>query len=85
MPDQYTLTNDELKAVVSEAVKETLTTMGVDTTNPIEMQKDFSHLREWRLSVDMMKNKAMVGSLLTVLAGGIAALWIGIKVLLTQP
>ena len=73
------LTREELRQVVKESVHETLTTIGVDPSNPIEMQKDFQHLREWRESMKTIKNRSMLTIVGVVTTGIIAALWIGFK------
>lgn len=48
MADQIVLTRDELKAIVRESVHETLVSLGIDSSDPIEVQKDFAHLRAAR-------------------------------------
>lgn len=84
--DQYVhLTREELKDVIKEAVDEAFTKMGVDTTNPIEMQADFKHLREWRLSMVAMRTKGMLGIMAIVLSGAAAALWVGFKAAVQGP
>ncbi len=37
------------RVVIQQVVKETLTALGVDPSNPIAVQKDFASLRELRL------------------------------------
>lgn len=78
------LTRQELKDVIREAVDEAFTKMGIDTTNPIEMQADFKHLREWRLSMVAMRTKGMLAIMTIVVSGAAAALWVGFKATLTQ-
>lgn len=49
--DQHTcigITEEQLRTVMRETVHETLLCLGIDTQNPLEMQKDFQSLREWR-------------------------------------
>ena len=40
------LTQEDLKKLIAEAVRETLMQMGADPSDPIEMQRDFQHLRQ---------------------------------------
>lgn len=75
------MTRDELKDLMSEAVRDAFTKMGIDADEPLEMQKDFQHLREWRESVAAMRTKGMLTILATFMAGGAAALWLGFKAL----
>ncbi len=74
-----TLARDEISRIVEEAVEKTLERLGIDTEDPIAMQRDFSHVRAWRESTEAIKRnsfKAVVTILITGIAG---ALWLGIK------
>lgn len=82
--ESIVFTVQELKALVSATVVETLVKLGVDAENPIEMQRDFSHLREWRQTTESLKRRGALAVLSMLLAGGAAALWLGIKALVTQ-
>jgi hypothetical protein len=73
------MTDDEGKKLVREAVIQTLTELGIDVKNPLEMQRDFSHLRAWRESTEEVKRKGfltLVGILVTGVAG---AVWVAMK------
>lgn len=62
----------ELKDIISDTVNETLIKLGVDIKNPVELQKDFAHLRAWRESSEELKQKgllALVGIIVTGFAG----------------
>lgn len=73
------LTRDELKGLMAEAVQDAFTKLGVDTSKPFETQKDFAHLRKWRVAVDSATNKGFL-AVLTILIGGLmGALWLGIQ------
>lgn len=43
--------------MVPEAVRQTLLQMGIDTSDPLAMQRDFQHLRQWRESGEDMRRK----------------------------
>ena len=49
------------------------TSLGTDSGNPLEMQKDFQHLREWRTAGTELKRKGMV-ALLGIFFSGLAGL-----------
>lgn len=73
------LTSSEIEHIASAsakaAVRETLLTMGVDTSDPKamqEMQRDFAHVRIWRQSVDTVRKQTLIAAV-TVIVSGIAA------------
>jgi len=69
----------ELRDIVRQTVKDTLTTLGVDLKNPIQMQKDFQHLRDWREASDSIKTKGMLTFVGILVTGIIGAFVLGIK------
>ncbi|RTM07393.1 MAG: hypothetical protein EKK31_11560 [Hyphomicrobiales bacterium] len=73
------MTEHELKKVVSEAVAETLLQLGIDASDPVEMQKDMAHLRAWRESVATVKNQGLVTAIGILVAGALGLLWLAIK------
>lgn len=77
--DKVTMTQQELKELVSEAVTETLTKLGVDVTNPVEMQRDFQHLREWRNTTSTLKRHGLITLIGIFVAGAVAAMWLGFQ------
>jgi len=75
-----TLTRAQLKEIIHDSVGEAMTRLGVDAQNPLEMQRDFQHLRDWRLSVQAVKKKGVM-ALIGILVSGICAfIWLGFKV-----
>lgn len=68
-----------IAVLVSTAVRETLIQLGVSTAEPIELQKDFAHLRKWRMAVDGASAKAAGAALTVIVTGTIGALWLGFK------
>lgn len=79
------MTRDELKALMSEAVRDAFTKMGIDADEPLEMQKDFQHLREWRVAVAAARTKTMLSVLAILITGTMGAVWLGFKALLQAP
>lgn len=59
--------------VIAEAVRQTLIQLGVDAENPLEMQRDFQHLRQWRKAEAELKSKGLI-ALVGILVSGFAAL-----------
>jgi hypothetical protein len=78
------MTEQEIKKIVSDTVRETLIELGIAHDDPIEMQKDFQHLREWRLATAMIRRKSILTLLGLVIAGAAAALWVGFKSMINQ-
>jgi hypothetical protein len=77
-PREIRLTELELKDIVKATVHETLIKLGVDACNPIDMQRDFQHLRDWRMSVAAVRRKSLM-TLVGVAVAGIAALiWMSV-------
>jgi hypothetical protein len=77
------MTKDELRELIRETVKEsveeTFLRLGVATNDPIEVQKDFQHLRDWRLTSQSIKMKVLASAFGLLVTGGLAALWVGLK------
>lgn len=78
MTGEY-LKKDEVEAVVHMAVRETLLSMGVDTSDPIEMQRDFQSLRDWRRTSEAIRSKGTLTLIGIVTAGVLGAVWVGLK------
>lgn len=76
------LTPEEAKTLIREAVRETFLMLGVKVDDPIEVQKDFQHLREWRNTTESIKTKGMLTLVGIVVSGLVAAAWMGFKALL---
>ena len=77
--ETITMTKDELRSLIKETVAETLTTFGMQADNPIEMQKDFQHLRDVRQSVEAVKRKGILVAVGIICSAFIAAGWVGLK------
>lgn len=77
--DHIHCTPDELRDIISATVKQTLLTLGIDMSDPIKLQKDFQHLREWRESTETLKKNGMIAMITIVIAGAATAFWMGVK------
>jgi hypothetical protein len=76
---KITLTKGELKEIVSESVYETFTLLGLDHENPLEMQRDFQYLREWRTASEKIKTQGLMVIIAVIITGLCGALWLGLK------
>ena len=79
MIDHVVLSRRELSQIVEETVKQTLTQMGVDTSNPIEMQQDFQYLRQWRGAVQDLSRKGILSIVLIAISGAISLFVLGAR------
>ena len=73
------MSQSELNDVVAEAVKQTLMQLGVDTSDPFAMQRDFQHLRQWRESGEDLKRKGTVVLLGIFFSGLVSLILLGLK------
>jgi len=73
------MSHSELNSVVAEAVKQTLMQLGVDTSDPLAMQRDFQHLRQWRESGEDLKRKGTVALLGIFLSGFCTLVLLGLR------
>ncbi len=78
------ISEKQMKNLVSETVRETLIELGIAHDAPLEMQKDFQVLREWRLASEAIRRKGVLTVFGIVIAGITAAFWVGIKQMLSQ-
>ncbi len=77
--EKVAMSRVELNSVVAEAVKQTLIQLGVDTSDPLAMQRDFQHLRQWRESGEDLKRKGTLALLGIFLSGLVTLLLLGLK------
>ncbi len=73
------MTEAEIKRVVSEAVEETLTKLGVQVDDPIEVQKDMGFLHSWRTSTAAIGRHGMLTAVGVVVVGLLGLIWLSIK------
>lgn len=75
----YQLTESELEEVIEKSVKRAFVSMGIDVDNPVEVQRDMQHLRDWRMLTDAIRTKGIMTIVGIIVAGACAALWVGVK------
>lgn len=73
------LSHEDMSSMVAEAVRQTLLQMGIDTSDPIAMQRDFQHLRQWRESGEDLKRKGTMALLGIFLSGLGTLILLGLK------
>jgi hypothetical protein len=81
------LQSEAVKALITDvaakaaqtAVKETLTKLGVDHDDPLEMQADFRWVRDFRKTSAEMRNKSLLALIGILVTGSAAAFWLGLK------
>jgi len=81
---EKTLSGRDMRVIVKEAVQETLVQMGLDTSNPIDMQRDFQHLRDWRIAQEALRQKGAFVMVSIIVTGVASLLWIGFKSFINQ-
>ena len=65
--------------VVRTAVHETLVTLGLDVSDPIELQKDMAFVRDLRRGSDAVKTKGILVVVGLFVTGIVGAIWLGLK------
>lgn len=73
------MTEAEIRKIVAETVKETLTRIGIEADDPLEVQRDMQHLRAWRESVATVKRQGLITAIGILTAGILGAIWMAIK------
>ena len=76
---KVSMTPEEVSHMVAEAVRQTLLQMGIDTSDPLTMQRDFQHLRAWRESGEEIKKKGTLALVGIFVSGLGTLLFLGLK------
>ena len=74
-----TLTKEELRELIRQTVTEALTRLGMDTSHPLEVQRDFQFVRDWRTTTESVKGKAILAAVGVTVIGILSLVWLGIK------
>jgi len=70
---------DVIRATVKETVRETLSEIGMDSTHPLDLQRDMSFLRDLRVARDSVTVKAMLVGLGVIVTAALGAIAVGIR------
>lgn len=93
MSDEVVLSREQIRYIVHETlnaaqpqhdtirrvVHETLLELGVQHTEPMEMQKDFQYLRDWRTTMEQARSKSILTLVGFLVTGTVALLILGAK------
>lgn len=79
MPIERTEVEHVARVAGRESAQETLLALGIDTTKPIETQRDFAHLRWWREIAEGVMKAAVIA--MAIGFGGTLAtlIWLGFR------
>lgn len=83
-PPEY-VKREDAEDLIKRTVKVTLTSMGVDTSDPMEMQRDFQALREWRTTWNTIRSRGVLTIVGLLATGLVAVIVLGIKYAITKP
>jgi hypothetical protein len=72
------MTEAEVKRIVAETVEQTLLKLGVDTEDPVALQKDMAHLRMWRESMETVRKQSLITAIGIVTAGVLGLIWMAL-------
>ncbi len=78
-PDDPKLSEEQVRKIIRETVRNTLTQLGIDYTKPIEMQKDFQYMRELRETSDFVKKKGILILVAIFVTAITSAIALGLK------
>lgn len=70
-----TLTETEIEAIVERTVHKTLLTLGLDVDEPMQIQRDFQHLRTWRTSIETVRRHGLIAAVGIVVVGFMGLVW----------
>ena len=73
------MTEKQLRTMISETVKETLTVLGIEACNPREMQKDLIFLRGFRRLCGAVGDKVVLVVAGLAATGVVGAVWLAIR------
>lgn len=76
----FQLTQGEIEGMMTSAVDRAFVRLGIDASDPLEMQRDFQHLRDWRMASSSAKRYGIMAILGVLITGTLGALWLGIRV-----
>lgn len=72
------------KQVARETVVETFRGLGLDAGQPIEAQKDFAWLRQWRKSSEDIKRKSIITVITIFITGIMGLIWVSLEHVFTK-
>ena len=73
------MTDEEARKVAREAVRETLQLIGLDVSNPGDLQRDFQFIRSWRVSSEAVKRQSIMTAIGIITAGVCGLIYMAFK------
>lgn len=74
------MTDDDARKIVRATFRE----MGIDLSDPAEMQRDFVYLRRQRVTAERIGIGVRLAIYGAFVSGGLAILWLGIRAAFNQ-
>lgn len=69
------MNEEQIRRIVAETVAETLIKLGIDASEPRELQADMLHVRSQRLATQKIKTHAMLTAIGIVTVAALAMVW----------
>jgi|GEM_PF-3479666 len=73
------LINEVAEKAADKTVTRTMTTFGVDTNHPLEVQKDFQFIRAMRETWSSAKSRGLIAALGLMVTGFFTFFWSAVK------
>lgn len=73
------LINDVAEKAADKTVVRTMTSLGVDVSNPIEVQADFRFIRAMRLTWSSAKSRSLLVAMGLMITGFFSFFWAAVK------
>ena len=71
--DPVSLTEEAVEKIAERAselaIQNFFIQLGVDSSDPLAMQKDFAYLRAWRESIDLVKRRSIITTVSVIITG----------------
>ena len=67
------------RLAAQETLKELFMALGVDVSNPTEVQKDMAFLRNWRTSAEAVKRQGIVAAVGAITVAILALIWSSLR------
>lgn len=77
--DVRLIVREEIAAGVPAAMLTMFQTLGIEADDPLEVQRDFQHLRAWRKNTIAIKQNALLAVVTVVIPGLLWLIWTGLK------
>lgn len=78
------MTQDEVRVLVRETVRETLETLGIDTEHPLNAQANFRWLDKTRKTSEKFGSSVMLAAIIGLFGFLGALVWAGVEHTLTK-